>query len=530
VPRIRPAVLAAAAALTLAAVAGGASAATSGRSAGSQTFSYVSVSQIMIGWDPATGYSNEILAMSNMYETLTRYNSKTRKVEPQLARSFTSNKAGTTWTFVLRSGVKFHTGRVMDAAAAKAAIMRTIKTAGGASYIWGAVKTIDTPNKHTLVFHLKYPAPLDLQASADYAAYIYDTKAAGGQDLGKWFESGHEAGTGPYELDQWNKGQQVEVRLKQFPGYWKGWSGSHYSNVQFWVVPSVTTQAQLVRSGQVSFVERLNPQLWSSFKTSSSVSATQAPSWQNLLALLNTSSGPLADKRVRQAVEVAIDYDGIVAALKGSATRQVGIVPPGLWGHVNAVPYSTTNTNQAKTLLKQAGYGPGGKKLSLLLTHVQGDSDEELVSALIKSNLAPLNIDVQVQALQWPVQWGKGKSANTKTRQDIFLFYWWPDYADPYSWFINLFHSEDKPFYNLSYYKNKQVDTQMELAEKLAGTKRNKSISLYGQVQRTLATDGAVAPLYVQQYQHVVAKSVGGFVDNPAYPNVAFAYDLTPKS
>jgi peptide/nickel transport system substrate-binding protein len=530
VPRIRPAVLAGLAALGLAAVAGGASAATRGAAAGSQTFSYVSVSQVMIGWDPATGYSNEIIAMSNMYETLTRYDSQSKKVVPLLARSFKSNKAGTTWTFVLRSGVKFHTGRPLNAAAAKAAIMRTIKIAQGASYIWGAVKSIDTPNNSTLVFHLKYPAPLDLQSSADYAAYIYDTKAAGSQDLAKWFEAGHEAGTGPYQLDRWDKGQQVELRLKQFQGYWKGWSGSHYSNVQFWVVPSVTTQAQLARSNQVSFVERLNPQLWSSFKTSSTVSATQTPSWQNLLALLNTASGPLADKRVRQAVELAIDYNGIVAAEKGSVSRQVGVVPPGLWGHVDALPYSTTNVNQAKTLLKQAGYGPGQKKMTLHLTHVQGDSDEELVSALIKSNLAPLNIDVQVQALQWPVQWGKGKSSNAKSRQVIFLFYWWPDYADPYSWFINLFHSEAKPFYNLSYYKNTTVDSQMEQAEKLAGTQRQKATGLYAQVQKTLANDGVVAPLYVQQYQRVIAKSVSGFVDNPAYPNVTFVYDLTPKS
>jgi len=78
----------------------------------------------------------------------------------------------------------------------------------------------------------------------------------------------------------------------------------------------------------------------------------------------------------------------------------VGVVPPGLWGHVDSLPYSPTNVNQAKTLLKQAGYGPGGKKMTLLPTHVQGDSDEELVSALIKSNLAPLNIDVRYRPTQ----------------------------------------------------------------------------------------------------------------------------------
>ena len=69
----------------------------------------------------------------------------------------------------------------MTAQAAKAAIQRTIKLDGGASYVWGAVKTIDTPDQYTLVFHLSYPSPLALQASADYSAYIYDTQAQGGR-------------------------------------------------------------------------------------------------------------------------------------------------------------------------------------------------------------------------------------------------------------------------------------------------------------------------------------------------------------
>src|SRR5581483_674562 len=52
--------------------------------------------------------------------------------------------------------------------------------------------------------------------------------------------------------------------------------------------------------------------------------------------------------------------------------------------------------------------------------------------------------DPDVRPLAWPAQWAKAKSSNPADRQDILLFYWWPDYADPYSWFINLFHTESK--------------------------------------------------------------------------------------
>jgi peptide/nickel transport system substrate-binding protein len=517
--------LAAAAAVSLAALA----ASTGAAASPPQTFSYVTPTQVMISWDPAASYSNDIIASSDMYETLTHYNPTTKKVEPDLATSFRSNKRGTEWTFTLRHGVTFHTGRPLTAQAAAAAIERTMKLHQGAAYIWDPVKSIATPSAYTLVFHLKYPAPLDLNASADYAAYIYDVKAVPAKKLGAWFAQGHDSGTGPYTVDYWHKGQEVELRLKAYPKYWGGWSGSHYQAIEYWVVPSVTTAAQLARAGKVTFVERLNPQLWASFKSNPTVTTTSHSSWQNLLALLNTKSGPLADRRVRQAVSYAVDYNGLIAALKGDATRQIGIVPPGLWGHFNALPGEyNINLTKAKALLKSAGYGPAGKKLTLVLTHVQGDSDEDLVSTLLKSELAPLNINLQIQSMAWPTQWAKGKSSKLSQRQDIFLFYWWPDYADPYSWFVNIFKTEKQPFFNLSYYSKPRLDATMSEAEQLAASDRAKAVALYRTMQSTLLRDAPAIPLYVQQYQRVLQKSVGGYVDNPAYPNVVYVYDLKP--
>ncbi|MFN2627973.1 MAG: ABC transporter substrate-binding protein, partial [Gaiellaceae bacterium] len=227
-------------------------------------------------------------------------------------------------------------------------------------------------------------------------------------------------------------------------------------------------------------------------------------------------------------ISYGLDYNGIVAALKGSAHRQIGVVPPGLWGHFERLPSPNFNPAKAKALLSQAGYGPGKKQLNLVLTHVQGDSDEELVSTLIKSELAPLNINLDVRAMQWPVQWAKGKSSNLAQRQDIFLFYWWPDYADPYSWFVNIFHSEKQPYFNLSYYSNPKLDATMSAAERDAAANRPQAVRLYRQIQTKLLSDAPAIPLYVQQYQRTMLKSVTGFVDNPAYPNVTFVYNLRP--
>ena len=496
---------------------------------GNATFTYATSTQVMISWDPSTAYSNEIIAMSNMYETLTRYDSETQEVVPLLATSWTSSKDGKSWSFTLQDGVTFHSGRPMTSADVKASIERTMELGQGAAYIWGAVRSIDTPDDQTVEFTLKYPAPLDLIASADYAAYIYDTTAAGSKDQEKWFAEGNDAGSGPYTVDAWNEGQEVELRLKAYPDYWQGWDGAHYDNYVFRVVPTATTSAQLLRDGQVTFAARLTPQLYDSFDGQDGFTAASAASWQTLLALLNTKSGPLADPTVRQALSYGIDWEGMMVALQGAATPLSGVIPPGLWGHVDGLE-PTYDATKAADLLGQAGFGPDGDPLSLTLTYTKGDSDEELDAALMKSDLAKLNVSVDVRGLAWPTQWAKGKSQDLAERQDIFLFYWWPDYADPYSWFINMFHTEDPPFFNLSYYSNPWMDKTMQEAQVVSASDREAAIGLYGQMQDQVVQDMPSLSVYTQQYQRVMLSSVQGYVDNPAYPNVAFAYELTPGS
>jgi len=492
-----------------------------------KVFTYDTTAPVMVdGWDPATEYSDGILAMSEMYETLTRYNSATNSVGPLLATSWASADGGKTWTFHLRHDVSFHTGRPMTAQAAKASILRTIKLDGGAAYVWAAVKTIDTPDQYTLVFHLSYPSPLALEASADYSAYIYDTQAAGGgSKLLSWLNAGHDAGTGPYTAQAWNKNQEFEVYLKQFGTYWGGWSGPHFTKVVFRVVPQDTTAAQLLRSGQVSFVEQISPSLWASFKGDSGISTVSSPSWQNLLAQLNVKALTLP---VRQAILYAIDYHGIIAALRGAGVASSGIVPPGLFGHFSDLPAYSYDKAKAAALLNQAGYGPGKKALNLSLTYTQGDSNEQVAATIIKSDLAALNVNLSVQALAWPTQWSKGKSSNPAQRQDIFMEYWWPDYPDPYSWFVNLLETESPPSYNLSYYSNAAMDRMINQVEPLVATSTSGAEQLYRNMQVAVMQQAPIVSVYNVNYQYAMLSGISGFRVDPAYPNVVFVYDLKP--
>jgi peptide/nickel transport system substrate-binding protein len=491
------------------------------------TLTYMDSNELMVGWDPASSYSNEVSVMNNMYEQLVRYDKVSEKIQPQLAESYTSSDKGRTWTFKLRSGVKFHTGRPVTAQAARAAIQRTIDMNEGAAYEWGPVRSITAPDAQTLIFKLKYAAPLDAIASSAYGAYVYDTKAAPKAKLADWFAAGHEAGTGPYALEQWNKGKDVELRLKQNTDYWKGWDGAHYTHVVYRHVPQATTTAQLLRSGDATFARQLNPQIFASVKSAPGVTSQTTPSFENLIGFLNTQTGPLKDVRVRKAVIAAMDYDGLIKALKGAGVASHGFIPEGLPGY-DASIQQRQDLEGAKALLKEAGYGPGGKKLKLLLTMAQGDDNQTLTGAILKSNLAGLNIDLRVSALQWTAQWNKGKSSDPSQRQDIFVMYWFPDYADGFSWFTQLFRSSAKPYFNMSYVKDPALDRQIDALQQQAAQGRDAADAAYKAAQKTVVDSAIAMPFFVSTYQRAFRSSLTKYTDNPAYANVVFAYDVVP--
>jgi peptide/nickel transport system substrate-binding protein len=488
------------------------------------TFVYAPNLDVVTDWDPASSYSNEIIAMSNIYEGLTRYNAETRKPEPRLATEWTSAADGKEWTFKLRQGVTFHSGEPMDAEAAKKAIERTMKLNAGAAYIWGAVDKIEAPDASTLKFTLKYATPLDLVASSGYAAYIYDTEAVDEVKDGKT-----DAGTGPYTIDSWRKGQETELTLKAYEDYWGGWQPEQYKKVAFRVTPEITTAWQLLKRGEVNFVQRLNPQLFEQAGTTEGVQATRTPSFQNLLVLFNTEKGATRDVRVRQALQLAIDYDGLAAALKGAGQKTGGLVPPGLLGHTPGLE-PEHDLVKAQELLAQAGYGPDNPELTLTMTYAQGDDDQKLLVTLLSSALKQVNVTLRARPMAWNAQWDQGK----KKGQDIFVMYWYPDYADPYSWFLNVFRSPentDKPEFNLSYLKDAEIDRAIDELPRLTATDVGEAELAYTELQRKIIKDeAAVAVPWVQTYQRALTADVQGYEDNPAYPNVVFFYDLKPAS
>ena len=128
----------------------------------------------------------------------------------------------------------------------------------------------------------------------------------------------------------------------------------------------------------------------------------------------------------------------------------------------------------------------------------------------MKSDLAAVGVDLTSRQLRVARRSGtKGKSTDASKRQDIFVFYWYPDYADPYSWFINLFHSASPPYFNLSYLASKPIDSSIDT---LPGDDRDEPCE--GRTPTTSAcrsrcsAQAVAVPLYVQNYQRLYRKSM----------------------
>ena len=183
--------------------------------------------------------------LNNIYDPLTRYNTKEGKLEPALATSWSVSDDGLAWTFKLRPGVKFHSGEPVTAKSIKAMLDRNIKMGQGAHYLWGGA-TVAAPDDMTLVITTKDPLPIDLVSSASYACMVYSADAAAkGTDV---FQKGYADGTGPYKLVQWVPNQQIV--LERNKDYWRGWKGNEPDRIIVKIVSEVSTQLQMLRSGE----------------------------------------------------------------------------------------------------------------------------------------------------------------------------------------------------------------------------------------------------------------------------------------
>lgn len=490
--------------------------------AASTTAVYGSTAEPKLLWDPSESHSNEVVVLNNIYETLLRYDAAGDTVTPVLAESYGKSGDGLTWTFRLKSGVKFHSGKTMTASDVKRSFERTIALGKGAAYILDPIASIAAPDDRTVVFRLKYAAALDLVVSAPYAAFIFNADALDryGAD---YFAEGHEDGTGPYKLGSWSPGESVV--LDKFGDYREGWVGPHYGRVEFRTVSDPDRKAKMIEGGELTYVDIMPAQQLNALKGNPRVRIVATPSYQNLIAFLNTRSPKLSDPSVRKALSLAFPYEQVARdIMNGTASPANGPLPKGLWGHDDHLPAPSFDPDGAKALLAKAG----AKGLALTLTYTQGDSNQQRIAELYARSLASLGVELILEPMTWEEQWRMAKSADASARQDLLMMYWWPDYPSPHGFLYSLFHSETDVNYNLSYYSNPSFDELIDDAAEKAGSSRELAARMYAEAQELLNRDYPAIWIYDAQYVRAIDAGMQGFADNPAYPNVVFWYDVRP--
>ncbi len=473
--------------------------------------------------DPSSSFSDDNVVTTQTYETLTFYNppGSAEIVSAKLATSWEASDDSMTWTFHLREGVKFHDGTDMNAEAVKFSIDRTMEYGLGAAYIFFPVAGVEVVDDLTVQFNLNYPAPMDLVLSSGYGAWIFSPTTVEGKDA-DWFNEGNDAGTGPYTIESYDLGSNLV--LTRFDDYWGGWEDGQFDKVITQIVEDPTVMEQMIRSGEADFTYNLPNENYAALAEAEGVTVDITPSFQNLLALLNTVKPPLDDPLVRQALSYSFPYQAVAENLyAGMGTQSHGPIPGRMWGHDPNLTQYTYDLDKARDLLTQAGHPDGGFELSY--TFVAGDLDEQQVGELWRAELAKIGIDLSVDGLMWEAQWDLAIS-DPATAQDAFAFYWWPDYVTPYGFLFNMFHSEDEPFFNLGYYNNPEFDALIDEGDQVSGVDIDAAADMFIEAQEMLVEDAAAIFILDLPDIHAIRDDITGYVNNPGYPHVIYWYDL----
>jgi ABC-type transport system substrate-binding protein len=446
--------------------------------------------------DPIT--ESELIAgdiIRNMYEDLAGID-KDGKVIPVLATEWHAIDGGKTWRFKLRPGVKFHTGRELKAADVKRSFEALLTPAlkPGASQVYlkdivGAKEMLDGKATDLAGVKIVDDAIVDITFTKPdvlfpiYPVRIFDTDVLGhGAD---WFLK-ESAGTGPFQFVNWKRGS--EVRLKAFPGYWDG--APKIDEVVFLVVPSIETSLSLYETKELDLVEvppsgsravLHDPRYEGQMLQVPAAQITYLGMNQNLYA-------PFKDKRVREAISLAVDRDGFVKGLLGGAGVPLyGSITPGVAGYapVPKIPY---DPERAKQLLAEAGF-PGGKgmpPIDIQATPVQKDDLAYFADQFNKVLGMEVNVKV-VERATYIKQLNAGEVA-------FFPWGWTADYPDALYFLSQLWDSRSP--YDRVRWKNEDYNKLIDQAQGEPNAEARYKI--YAQAEKIILDDVGMAPLYVR--------------------------------
>lgn len=367
------------------------------------------------GGDPATLNpvlnTDQIYLVQPYFDYLVEYNYD-GKLQPSLATKYEVSPDGSTYTFTLAPGVKFHDGVELTSEDVKFTYQKILdpKMGSGHRSQLEAISQIETPSKNVVVFKLSRPVPWLLDSMADVGIlprHIYEK-----EDFLNTKYNYQVIGSGPFKLQQW-------MRLDQIVGvankdYWRG--RPHIDKLIFKVIPETAVALSAVESGDADIIssqgtiggfpmthlERLqkNP----------SLSVELFPTLYLQRLYFTCDVPPFNNLKVRQAVAYAVDRKYIIDSLlnKVAPTANAPWTAALSWAlspKWNDETYYKHNRETAEKLLDEAGFkkGPDGVRFRTTIYATTGFRAE--MSEIIRSMLGRVGIEAKVQSSDWTTYW-----------------------------------------------------------------------------------------------------------------------------
>lgn len=342
----------------------------------------------------------------HVFETLYTYDRQYAPV-PHLAEGHTMAEGGRRYTITLRKGVRFHNGKDLTAADAAASMMRWGRLHTTGKTMFKSIEAVEAKDAHTLVIHLKEPSGSLLYALASPYLAIHPKSvvdAAGDQPVKEL------VGTGPFRFVEHRPDRHLRLaRFKDYtartepPDGHAGKRTAWVDEIHFLPVPEVAVRLAGIESGEYHFAQTIKQDQYERLKGNPKLELNIVKPSLWITAAPNHKQGVMTNRKVRQAMQAALDMDSIMTAAGGhkAFARVDGALyfpEQGLFHTQGGVTgYNLKSKERARTLLKEAGYA--GQPVRWITTKEYDYMYNSAVVARQQMEEAGFKVDLQV--LDW---------------------------------------------------------------------------------------------------------------------------------
>jgi oligopeptide transport system substrate-binding protein len=462
--------------------------------------------------DPAIGYDWQNWSMiKSLFDGLMDYQPGTTELRPELAESYEISQDGTTFTFKLRPGVKFHNGREMTADDVKYSIERVVnpKTQSPGAGFFASIKGFDAVaggsaetlegvtivDPLTIRFDLSRPDATFLHVMALNFSHVVPKEDVEkhGPDFGK-----NPVGTGAYRMTEWTLGQRLV--FERNPDYWR--QGLPYlDKITFEVGQEPIVALLRLQNGEVDVPgDGIPPAKFQEVMDDPEQKARVVIGGQlhTGYITMNTTKPPFDDVKVRQAVNMAINKERIVTLINNRAEPANQPLPPSMPGYDKAYQGYAYDVDKAKALLAEAGFADG---FETELFAMNTDPNPRIAQA-IQQDLAAIGIKASIQALAQanviaaggekdgaPMIWSGGMG-------------WIADFPDPSNFYGPILGCGGavQGGWNWAWYCNEELDAKAAEADSITDpSKSAERYQMWSEIYAGIMEDAPWVPVFHEQ-------------------------------